>query len=97
MTRITLDTNTSTQLHTLQGPAELCDPFGRVLGRFVPLAMGACVTPGERGGIGSAMPTRPETLHYSRSHGLPGEYVMLATCESQPEAWQRPIADNLPA
>ena len=36
MTRITLDTNTSTQLHTLQGPAELCDPFGRVLGRFVP-------------------------------------------------------------
>ncbi len=36
MTRITLDINVSDQLHTLQGPAELCDPSGRVLGRFVP-------------------------------------------------------------
>ena len=38
MTRITLDPSLSSQLHHLQGPAELCDPSGRVLGRFVPVA-----------------------------------------------------------
>lgn len=37
MTQITLDASVSSQLHNLNQPAELCDPSGRVLGRFVPL------------------------------------------------------------
>jgi hypothetical protein len=37
MNQIILDTNVSNQLHELTQPAELCDPSGRVLGRFVPL------------------------------------------------------------
>ena len=36
MTQITLDADTSKQLNAVQGPAELCDPSGRVLGRFIP-------------------------------------------------------------
>lgn len=37
MTQIILDASASGQLHNLTQPAELCDPSGRVLGRFVPL------------------------------------------------------------
>jgi hypothetical protein len=36
MTRITLDAALSSQLCELGEAAELCDPAGRVLGRFVP-------------------------------------------------------------
>jgi hypothetical protein len=36
MTRIVLDASVSNQLHALTQPAELCDPTGKVLGRFVP-------------------------------------------------------------
>ena len=36
MTRIVLDASVSSQLDVLTLPAELCDPSGRVLGRFVP-------------------------------------------------------------
>ncbi len=36
MTRIVLDAGVSSRLHELTLPAELCDPSGRVLGRFVP-------------------------------------------------------------
>jgi len=37
MTQIFLDANLSNKLHELGQPAELCDPSGKVLGRFVPL------------------------------------------------------------
>ena len=37
MTRITLDASSSSQLHGVVRPVELCDPSGKVLGRFVPL------------------------------------------------------------
>jgi hypothetical protein len=37
MTRITLDASLSSKLNNLAEPVELCDPSGRVLGRFVPL------------------------------------------------------------
>jgi hypothetical protein len=37
MTRITVDENLSTQLNGLPQPVAVCDPSGRVLGRFVPL------------------------------------------------------------
>jgi len=37
MTQIILDATTSSKLHKLEQPVELCDPSGRVLGRFVPL------------------------------------------------------------
>jgi hypothetical protein len=37
MTQIILDAAVSSQLHQLGRPAELCDPSGKVLGRFVPL------------------------------------------------------------
>jgi len=37
MTQIILDASVSVQLHNLNQPVELCDPSGRVLGRFVPL------------------------------------------------------------
>jgi len=36
MTRITLDALLSSKLHELGEAAELCDPAGNVLGRFVP-------------------------------------------------------------
>ena len=36
MTQITLDSGLSKQLHALGQTAELCDPSGKVLGRFVP-------------------------------------------------------------
>jgi hypothetical protein len=36
MTQIVLDSSLSNQLHDLTHPVELCDPSGRVLGRFVP-------------------------------------------------------------
>ena len=36
MTRIVLDASVSSQLHNLGHPVELCDPSGRVLGRFIP-------------------------------------------------------------
>jgi len=37
MTQVILDASVSSQLHHLTHPVELCDPSGRVLGRFVPL------------------------------------------------------------
>jgi len=37
MTQITVDANLSNTLNNLSQPVELCDPSGRVLGRFVPL------------------------------------------------------------
>jgi hypothetical protein len=37
MTRITLDATVAVQLKDLTGPVELCDPTGRVMGRFVPI------------------------------------------------------------
>ncbi len=37
MSPIVLDANLSRQLHELSRPVELCDPDGKVLGRFVPL------------------------------------------------------------
>jgi hypothetical protein len=36
MTRITVDAGLSGQLHALTQETELCDPSGKVLGRFVP-------------------------------------------------------------
>jgi hypothetical protein len=36
MTQIMLDATTATQLQQLGQPADLCDPSGRVVGRFVP-------------------------------------------------------------
>jgi hypothetical protein len=36
MTQITLDAALSGKLHQLTQPVELCDPSGRVLGRFIP-------------------------------------------------------------
>ena len=37
MTQIILDASVSSKLNDLTQPVELCDPSGRVLGRFVPL------------------------------------------------------------
>jgi hypothetical protein len=37
MTQIILDTSLANKLIALDHPVELCDPSGRVLGRFVPL------------------------------------------------------------
>lgn len=37
MTQITLDASMSGKLSNVTHPVELCDPLGRVLGRFVPL------------------------------------------------------------
>jgi len=37
MTQITLDATLATRLSTLAAPVELCDPSGRILGRFVPV------------------------------------------------------------
>lgn len=37
MTQIILDENLAAKLHELRQVAELCDPAGRVLGKFVPL------------------------------------------------------------
>jgi hypothetical protein len=37
MTRIILDANLASRLHELSETVELCDPSGRVLGRFVPV------------------------------------------------------------
>src|SRR5438067_12420591 len=37
MTRIILDAGSASKLTGLVRPAELCDPSGRVLGRFVPV------------------------------------------------------------
>jgi len=36
MPKITLDATLSSKLHELAEVAELCDPSGRVLGRFIP-------------------------------------------------------------
>jgi hypothetical protein len=36
MTQIMLDATTAHQLQQLQQPADLCDPSGNVVGRFVP-------------------------------------------------------------
>ena len=36
MTQIILDANLASKLHELGHVAELCDPAGRVVGRFVP-------------------------------------------------------------
>jgi hypothetical protein len=36
MIRITLDSNTTCQLANLDRPVELCDPAGKVIGRFMP-------------------------------------------------------------
>ncbi len=36
MTRITLDPSIADKLHDITQVVELCDPAGRVLGRFVP-------------------------------------------------------------
>jgi hypothetical protein len=37
MTQITLDAGLAIQLHDLTQEVELCDPSGRVMGRFVPI------------------------------------------------------------
>lgn len=37
MIQITLDASVSGKLNDLGQPVELCDPLGRVLGRFVPV------------------------------------------------------------
>ncbi len=37
MTQITLDATLATKLHDLGQTVELCDPSGRVVGKFVPL------------------------------------------------------------
>jgi len=37
MTQIILDTALASRLHAMGQPVELCDPSGRVVGRFVPL------------------------------------------------------------
>ena len=37
MTQIILDATASNRLTNITHPVELCDPSGRVLGRFVPL------------------------------------------------------------
>jgi len=37
MTQIILDPSASSRLNDLTEPVDLCDPSGRVLGRFVPL------------------------------------------------------------
>ncbi len=36
MTQITLDANLAIKLHSVNEVVELCDPSGRVLGRFLP-------------------------------------------------------------
>lgn len=36
MTRITLDADFASRLHEVVQTVELCDPSGRILGRFVP-------------------------------------------------------------
>jgi hypothetical protein len=36
MTQIILDSSTSSKLHNLTQPVELCDSEGRILGKFVP-------------------------------------------------------------
>jgi hypothetical protein len=41
MTQIILDAAVSSKLDNLNPPLELCDPSGRVLGRFVPLVDGS--------------------------------------------------------
>jgi hypothetical protein len=38
MTRLILDAITSTKLDAVNQTVELCDPSGRVLGRFIPAA-----------------------------------------------------------
>jgi hypothetical protein len=37
MSRIILDAAVVTQLHAANGPVELCDPSGKVIGRFSPV------------------------------------------------------------
>jgi hypothetical protein len=37
MSRITVDAGLAAQLHNAGGPVELCDPAGKVLGKFSPL------------------------------------------------------------
>ena len=37
MTRLIVDATLPAKLHALTSPAELCDPDGRVLGRFFPV------------------------------------------------------------
>ncbi len=39
MTQITLDSNAISKLDALTQPAEVCDPAGRILGKFVPNAL----------------------------------------------------------
>jgi hypothetical protein len=38
MTRVFLDANSATRLHDVCHTVELCDPSGRVLGRFIPVS-----------------------------------------------------------
>jgi hypothetical protein len=38
MTQITLDANTASKLDALTEPVQVCDPAGRVVGRFIPKA-----------------------------------------------------------
>ncbi len=37
MTQVILDASVSSKLNELIHPVELCDPTGRVLGRFIPM------------------------------------------------------------
>ncbi len=37
MTQIIIDATVASKLHNATQPVELCDPSGRVLGRFVPV------------------------------------------------------------
>lgn len=36
MSRITIDASLVSQFNNVQGPVEVCDPTGKVLGRFLP-------------------------------------------------------------
>ncbi len=38
MTRVFLDANSATRLYDVSDTVELCDPSGRVLGRFIPVS-----------------------------------------------------------
>lgn len=37
MSRFTLDASVAAQLHAFTSPVELCDPTGKVIGRFSPV------------------------------------------------------------
>jgi hypothetical protein len=48
MTQIISDSLLHTKLDHLQEPVEICDPSGRIMGRFIPHALTAAVSPYSR-------------------------------------------------